>query len=122
MKTVKMATIPMCSVCKKKPARYDAPLASAGMSWGYVCVECAESIGANLTVGSVLEEAGPPANPTGKKVRGKDLTSFEDIVMGDNDREIECPECGAIRTVEPDAGYTYTCEDCGVSVRVPCIM
>jgi len=123
MKTVKMAKIPKCDICKEKPARYDAPLAVAGGSWGYVCADCAVSAGANTAIGSILEEQGEQGDENrGKKVRGKELTSFEDVVMGDADREIECPLCGAIRMVEPDAHYTFTCEDCGAEVKVPCIM
>lgn len=116
MNTVKMATLPKCDLCEE-PARYDARLAYG--TYLYVCAKC--SVTQAVTVVTILEQAGPPAKPTGKKVRGKDLTSFERIVM-DGDREIECPECGAIRMVEPDAAYTYTCEDCGVEVKVPCIM
>lgn len=119
MKTVKMAKIPKCDICKKNPAKYDTPI--NGGSWGYVCEACGAGVGVS-PIGSILELAGEPAKPSGKKLMGKDMTSFEDVVMGDADREIECPECGCIRTVEPDAGYTYTCEDCGASVKVPCIM
>ena len=152
MKTVKMAKIPKCDICKEKPARYDAPLAVAGGSWGYVCADCA-GIGIS-EIGSILEpyaycpKCNSPAHMEasdsggmecacfkcghkfhvdieqdnkGKKVRGKDLSTMEQIVM-DGDREIECPLCGAIRMVEPDAHYTFTCEDCGAEVKVPCIM
>ena len=120
MKTVKLPVIPICDVCKKWPAKYDTPI--NGGAWGYVCEACGAGVGVS-PIGSILELAGEQGTENkDKKVRGKDMTTFEDIIMGDADREIECPLCGATRTVEPDAGYTYTCEDCGASVRVPCIM
>ena len=90
---------------------------------GQSVLEDIGELGIDLTIGSVLEEQGEQGTENaGKKVRGKDMTSLEDIVMGDADREIECPLCGCMRMVEPDAAYTYTCEDCGAEVKVPCIM
>lgn len=32
--------------------------------------------------------------------------------------DADCPECGCGATVEPDADYVYTCEGCGVQVKV----
>lgn len=119
MKTVKLAKIPKCDICKKNPAKYDTPI--NGGSWGYVCEACGADVGVS-PIGSILKEQGEQGTENkGKKVYGKEMTSISDLLM-DADREIECPLCGCMRMVEPDAAYTYKCEDCGASVRVPCIM
>jgi len=117
MKTVKMEKLPKCDFCDENTAMYDAPTPQG--RWGYACSACAVKHGLNLTIGSKLEQR-TPAKPKDddKIVVGKCITSLEDQVY-ESVREIKCPSCGKLRSVESDANYTFTCEGCGIKVKCP---
>jgi hypothetical protein len=123
MKTTKLTKIPKCDLCSVKDAMYDAPLATgkAQGSWAYLCPDCYKTQG-RKGIGTKLvlrEPAQPPKNKTvlGLEPGFDDLEYWEETMM-DGLREISCPECQEVRSVEPDATYTYLC-DCGVKVKVP---
>jgi len=125
MKTVKMLNVPKCNgslvgVECDKPAVYDAPVGANG-AWGYWCESCAEKLGANLSVGFKLVQHTPAKAKGGKAKFAKELSDMGTVVM-DGEREVECPECGCIRRVEPDAAYKFDCEDCGTKLKCKCIM
>jgi len=40
------------------------------------------------------------------------------VPPGLDDAEVQCPHCGESRTVELDANYVVTCENCGNKYRV----
>jgi len=128
MKIKKMTTLPKCDFCDKN-AKYDAPTQHGGR-WAYMCEEHCKEYGKNISVGTEFQkrESKPKVDEDGhreesfKIVMGTEDESpehLEDILYGTGDREIECPKCGDLRTVEPDATYTYVCEGCGVKVKCP---
>jgi hypothetical protein len=80
--------------------------------WGYLCEDCGGKDGP----GHTKLVYRPKPEQQSKVVDGIEASMPEEIV--DGDREIECPECGNYHRVEPDADYTYTCQGCGVRVRV----
>lgn len=55
MKTIKMVKIPLCDICKKNEAVYDAPMVNG--SWAYMCQNCSEVHGSanKFCYGSRLE-------------------------------------------------------------------
>ena len=116
-KEIKVLSIPSCDFCDK-PGPYDAPTKYGGtwanMCGGHMLMHTAKN--ASL-IGTKKVLKPDPKPPTGDVVWGIEVNSMEEIVM-DGTREIECPECGDLRSVEPDACYKYQC-DCGVSVQVP---
>ena len=110
MKQTKMSTIPKCDLCGDD-ASYDAP--SKQGPWGYFCINCYEE---HAIIGQGTELVlKPPQKPaTGKFVKGRILTSMEDMMM-DSVIEVECTNCGEVRNMEPDSS-SYQCE-CGCKVR-----
>jgi len=117
MNTAKVMSLPKCDICGCE-ALYDAPTA---MGWANVCEDCAREYDANLAIGSKFKVL-IPIKEKERLVIGIEDTSLERleaITFGVEDREIECPECGDFHTVEQDARYTYSCEGCGVQVKVP---
>lgn len=112
--------LPKCNMCDRK-AVCDAPTQMG--SWAYMCEVCLETWGRpdSLTLGTEFKQR-TPAKKKSKSVMGIEDTSIEQleqVLMSSVDREIECPECGDMRKVEPDAEYKYQCEGCGVQVQVP---
>ena len=125
MREVKMLTVPKCNgrlagIECDKDAVYDAPTGSNG-AWGYWCEDCAKKLGAHIAIGSKLVQHTPAQPKGGKAKLATELSDMEAIVM-DGEREVECPDCGCIRRVEPDADYKFDCEDCGVRLRCASIM
>jgi len=121
MKDVKMATLPKCDECKTNDAMYDAPACKYGRSWGYWCETCAKKVDADLLPASKLVQHTPAEAKGGKPKLAKELSDMEAVVM-DGEREVECPDCGCIRRVEPDADYEFDCEDCGIRLKCASIM
>jgi len=129
MKIKKVTTLPKCDFCDKN-AKYDAPTMHGGR-WANMCEEHCLEHGKNISIGTEFQkrQAVPKTDKDGHKeesfkiVLGTEDTSIEhleSVLFGSEDREIECPQCGDFRTVEPDATYTYVCEGCGVKVKCPC--
>jgi hypothetical protein len=120
MKQVKMQKIPKCDFCDQ-PAKYDAP--TIGGPWANMCPVHYKKNGHphSSGLGSILIQAPKQQPKQDKVVVGIEDTSIETleaVMMDSQNREIECPECGSGKDVEPDANYIYTCE-CGVKVQVP---
>jgi ribosomal protein S27E len=121
---VTVKNLPKCDCCQTEDAIFDIPTKHG--PWGSLCPACADKIAAPsaMEVGSryVIRE---PANRNGRKNEGKPVNGIEftedleALVFGEVDREIECPECNTLHTVEPDADYVYTCEGCGAKVKCP---
>jgi uncharacterized Zn-finger protein len=40
------------------------------------------------------------------------------VPFGLDDAEVQCPYCGGPRTVEIDANYVVTCDNCGRKYRI----
>ena len=119
MKIVHVSELPKCDIdgCNVS-AKYDAPTRNG--QWANMCAKhYAEQGSDGSDLGNEFVQR-TPAKPqaTTKVAKGIEATDLEDIAYGE-DREIGCPECGDLRTVEPDTHYTYVCEDCGTRVRVP---
>ena len=108
MRTVRMEKMPVCDLCKKAVATFDAPTRSG--PWAYMCPTCFDSQGAP-DIGSHLLLAE-------KHVVSEDVVDGEGEYDGD-DYVITCPTCSEERLVEPDADYIFTCEGCGQRVQVP---
>jgi len=51
-------------------------------------------------------------------IEDQSMETLEAVFMDLQFREVECPECGDCRNLEPDATGTFDCE-CGVTVRIP---
>ena len=120
MKQVKMTLIPTCDFCKEKPAKYDAPTVMG--PWANMCEDCfpANSVSFAKEIGNELVQKNEPATPKddGKIYKAIEVHSIEDIICDVEMREVECPQCGESKTVETDADYIWTCEGCGVKVKV----
>ena len=58
------------------------------------------------------------AKPKGGAVKlATEVSTPEEITFGDG-RVVACPDCGAEKSVEPDADYEFDCEGCGAKVKV----
>lgn len=87
----------MCTTCRKQHA---AP------GWG--------TIGTKLVIRKPVEPS--PTKDTVLDV--VDINSPEDIIMDGAEREVKCPNCGEVRTIEQDADCVFTCEGCQQKLRV----
>ena len=119
MKQVKMTVIPKCDFCHTEVAKYDAPTNTG--SWANMCESCYAAHGASFgEIGSELVQASEPASPKndGKIYEAIEVNSIEDVMFDTELREVECPQCGETKTVEVDARFIWTCEGCGVKVKV----
>ena len=112
MKKKQVATLPKCDFCDH-PAKYDS-ITKFG-PWGNMCEECYKQNGAGLGTEFVLHA---PVAAKGGKPKFAATENPADSCM-DSVREVVCPDCGATRTVEPDACYEFDCEGCGI--RLYCI-
>ena len=61
-------------------------------------------------------KAEPKPNGDNKILKGILAMDLEDAAF-DSVLVCECPECGDVRSVEPNAHYVYTCEGCGSKVK-----
>ena len=115
----KVNALPICDTCKDF-AIYDAPTKTG--QWAYMCEGCAKthSNPSKLNIGTkfVLREKSD-VEPSKTVLKGIEVNNLEQVLIEDCDREIKCPNYGEYKTVEPDADYIYTCEDCGSRVQVP---
>jgi hypothetical protein len=87
--------------------------------WANMCEHHWKRYGCNASVATRFEfnEKVVSFNNKGKVVRGKEDISMEYLeacVIGDWNREVECPLCGDCRQLEMDATY-FNCE-CGAKV------
>jgi len=123
MKTKKVAMLPKCDFCDK-PAEYDAPTIHGGR-WANMCPEHLVAYGNNTSIGTqflIRKNKSKAKLSACKIVNGIEEESveyWESVTFGSENREIECPECGEMRSVEPDAYYVFICEGCGVKIRCP---
>ena len=115
----KVDTIKACDLCGKVgDCYYDMPTGAG--PWANLCEDCKQAQ-PYTQLGTRFTLRGPKLPTASETLDGEDLSTLESICM-DGDREIKCPNCGELRSVEPDASYTYDCEGCDTKVRVPCIM
>jgi len=127
-KIIKVTEIPDCDLCKaEKKGNYDGPVAGIGTTWGNICQECLDIMSiadqrAVKAVGGKRELIVKSETTSNEVVVGKELTDFEELIAGDGNREIECPKCGEIRQMEPDARGSFKCEGCGRTVKIAAIM
>ena len=118
MKTRKVDSIKPCDICGVvEDEYYDAPTRAG--PWANMCKKCFIRNGAS-PIGTKFVLRTKTAGVKGT-LRGIEVTSLDDLIA-DSDREIKCPNCSEIRTVEPDAAYTFECEGCGSMVKVGRIM
>jgi hypothetical protein len=112
-------------------ALYDAPTIPGG-SWANMCKECAMSRG-DISVGTTFKlreeyQGEIPDEPVWAIEPGlDDLEYWEDTVFN-GIREPECPTCGEVRRMEPDADnsqktdsgkrFAFTCEGCGTKCKM----
>lgn len=118
MKTIKVTEIPKCDLCDKPAAGlYDTPIGAIGNSWGNLCEECLDSsgsrevceqIGSKRIIGAVA-----PTNEDKELYEANDISDPMDILAELCNRELECPQCGETKEVEPDFSGEYQCEGCG---------
>lgn len=119
MKDLQVSKLPDCDICQSKGTGvYDAPTKQG--PWANMCEACYKAHH-NGTIGTrrvvkVVEKSDDPGK-IAIGIEDDSMEYLEDVLVGDGMREIECPECGSVRHVEPDADYTYDCE-CGVKVKV----
>lgn len=122
-KIKKVTDMPKCDFCKEKDGIYDGQTFSG--SWANMCDDCLDQNADRVQVkmSGIKRELHVPAEPKndGRVVKGID-TNMEEVITMDEMREVKCPDCGELRNVEPDADYTFTCEGCGVKVKVEDIM
>lgn len=123
MNKLQVTSLPDCDLCgKKESAVYDSPTVVG--PWANMCPECFKAKGTGTVGTERVLKMIPKSDTQDKVVNGIEDDSMEymeAVIMQDEHRCIECPECGFVRHVEPDADYTYECE-CGVKVKVPCFM
>lgn len=118
MKERKVDTIRKCDLCGAVgDCYYDAPTLTG--QWANMCPDCwvkQES----PSIGTCFVLRTKKHIPAEGILLGTEATTLDDLL--NDDRDIECPNCGETHGVEPDAAYVYTCEGCGTKVRVPCLM
>ena len=125
MKTVYFEKLPKCDFAPgcEGDAVYDAPTENG--QWAHMCEHHykmhagsnAERLGCKLAQRDRVKAKGGEVK-IGIEPGDEDLDYWEGVLY-DSQREIECPECGCGRTVEPDATGIFTCEGCGQSVKCP---
>jgi len=126
-KIVKVTRIPTCDVCSTGNGILDIPSGHLGSSWCNCCLDCFKwhpAPEAAKKVGCKLELSIPKSIPnlnTEEVVQGKELTALEDMIM-DASREVECPRCGEIHTLEPDKRGVMKCHGCGVKMQLQELM
>jgi hypothetical protein len=112
--------LPKCDFCNCG-AKYDAPTKVG--SWANMCSNCAKTHTdrSRISIGTqfALRDQTQKGKGAGKASIGIEDTDFGNL---DSDREIRCPICNEVRTVEPDADYKYDCDGCGAKVKVPSIL
>ena len=126
MKTKLVNELPKCDFPHPddRDAIYDAPTRSG--SWAYMCEDCAKSMSneASLNIGFKFElrekvQADveiPKARVWAIEPGLDDLDYWENSMM-EGIREPECPTCGEVRRMEPDATQ-FTCSGCGTKCRM----
>jgi hypothetical protein len=113
-----------CDICGKKLLSYIDGKTADG-PWANMCEAC-------------NREYGHPSNPqlaTRFTVRSKtEASPTKDVVMNvveltdpetclfDGSREVQCPNCSEVRTMEPDADCVFECEGCQQKLRIRDIM
>ena len=130
-------TLPKCDFRNDYPhpdgddAIYDAPVIPSG-SWANMCKACAFSRG-NLRLGTKFqlreEYQGEVPDNTINAIEpdfDEDMEYWADV-LENGIREPECPTCGEVRRMEPDACsfkhedglvYAFECEGCGTKVKM----
>lgn len=118
MTTRKTDVIKKCQLCGKQPkdVYYDAPTAEG--PWADMCEDCHQKQPYSQ-LGTRFELRVKVAG-VADVLDGIESSDLEDMLY--DNRDIKCPNCGELRSVEPDAAYTYECEGCNSKVRVPCLM
>ena len=105
MRDKRVVKLPKCNYCHE-PAIYDAPTNLTGQ-WAYMCATCSIKHCSNLAIGThFIVGIAPP------------VKSVAQQAFRLSAEECECPECGEIRAVEPDADYEFDCEGCGIKLKV----
>jgi len=118
MKTRKVDIIKPCDICGVTgTVYYDAPTSMG--PWANLCEDCFKRNGSSQ-IGTKFELREKKKGVVGV-LRGVEVTTLEDLIA-DADREIKCPNCGELRSVEPDAAYTFECDGCGSMVKVGSIL
>lgn len=133
MKKKRVRHLPKCDFANLAPtasgecekAEYDVPVkAGSGSSWAYCCqahYEMFAQPGADKLGFKLVEGIAEPLTNTlrmGKEPGLEDLDYWERVLM-EGIREINCPECGEGRSMEPDADGVYNCEGCGIRIKCP---
>tara|TARA_Y100000310_G_scaffold275564_1_gene292168 strand:- start:72 stop:440 length:369 start_codon:yes stop_codon:yes gene_type:complete len=118
MKKIQVATLPGCDFCDQ-PAKYDSPTNFG--PWANMCEEHYKEKGASTTIGTVFTQKPPVVAPTGGKPKFAATDSPFGAVL-DSVREVICPDCGASRTMEPDAACEFDCEGCGIRLYCTDVM
>lgn len=121
-KIKQVTTLPKCDFCGAD-AKYDAPTKRG--SWAYLCTICINihssmgraEMGTEFVLRSMVTQSLEPKTVEG--LEPESLDYWQNIIIGDDLREIECPTCSSTHEVEPDADYEYRCE-CGDTIKVPC--
>jgi len=102
MKTVQMAELPKCDICKTQDAKYDTKTVYG--CWGYLCETCYKRYGRE------------PSTKLEKRVKIAYKTDKVPVVTVpltvDSIATVNCPHCNEPRSVEPDANYIVTCDSC----------
>lgn len=113
MKTRTVQQLHKCDICGED-AYYDCKTTQG--PWANLCENHFREIG--LPDGATKFKLPDAKNPPEKKVlMGICLTDMEDAVF-DGIVEWECPSCGDVRSMEPDAYCIVECENCGQKYKV----
>lgn len=117
MKVVQKDELPNCDICKQqgitKEASYDDKTTTG--PWANMCEEHEKQYG--VGVGYRLEKRVKIAAEKTNRVPTVVIPLTEDLVM-DSLVDVQCPHCGESRSVETDANYVVTCENCENRYRV----
>lgn len=102
-----------CDVCgETTDVMYDTKTTLG--PWGNICSKCYPKYGTPLGTMFVLTQ---PSEPADEELTAKVNTDFDEALM-DGIMEIECPNCGSTRAMEPDACCTVVCEICQSKLKV----
>jgi len=110
LKTIQKDTLPKCDIpgCNEE-AHYDDKTKMG--PWGFLCERHEREFG--MGIGTRLEKR------VNLDVKKTDQIPVVSIPLSlDDVAEVRCPHCGESRTVEPDANYVVTCENCGNKYKV----
>lgn len=114
-----LSEIPKCNFCQN-PATVDGPTLSG--QWAYMCNNCvidkADIVAVQYFGTQLILRQTDVKPPVAGVLVAEECSSFASVLMDETNREIKCPNCKEVRTIESDFVGFITCHGCQSKLRV----